>query len=200
MPEYDSHHHVVKTTAQWKERAVEYWVVPRGCLCVELTPEHKTKLKVGEGNKYYAQLPYICEGHDLEDYYTKEEIDRLLDNLNRMAIQSTDEYDSKDDLPLDGNKLGDVRFVKSASPEIKIDPDVYLWNGDRWIFVGYDFVEIDLSQYLKKEEFHSYFDPVSEKVDEMYPKMHTHENKSVLDQTERPYTIADKEKLDSLHN
>lgn len=200
MPEYDSHHHVVKTTAQWKERAVEYWVVPRGCLCVELTPEHKTKLKVGEGNKYYAQLPYICEGHDLEDYYTKEEIDRLLDNLNRMAIQSTDEYDSKDDLPLDGNKLGDVRFVKSASPETKIDPDVYLWNGDRWIFVGYDFVEIDLSQYLKKEEFHSYFDPVSEKVDEMYPKMHTHENKSVLDQTERPYTIADKEKLDSLHN
>ena len=200
MPEYDSHHHVVKTTAQWKERAVEYWVVPRGCLCVELTPEHKTKLKVGEGNKYYAQLPYICEGHELEDYYTKEEIDRLLDNLNRMAIQSTEEYNSKNDLPLDGNKLGDVRFVKSASPETKIDPDVYLWNGDRWIFVGYDLVEIDLSQYLKKEEFHSYFDPVSEKVDEMYPKMHTHENKSVLDQTERPYTIADKEKLDSLHN
>ena len=200
MPEYDSHHHVVKTTAQWKERAVEYWVVPRGCLCVELTPEHKTKLKVGEGNKYYAQLPYICEGHELEDYYTKEEIDRLLDNLNRMAIQSTEEYNSKNDLPLDGNKLGDVRFVKSASPETKIDPDVYLWNGDRWIFVGYDLVEIDLSQYLKKEEFHSYFDPVSEKVDEMYPKMHTHANKSVLDETERPYTIADKTKLDSLHN
>lgn len=199
MPNNDSHHHVVKTTEQWQDRAVEYWVVPRGTLCVELTPEKKTKIKIGEGSKYYSQLPYICDGHDMSNYYTKEETDRLLDNLNRMAIQSTDVYDTKDDLPLDGNKLGDVRFVKSTS-EQKVDPDVYLWNGSKWIYVGYDFANIDLDRYLTKTEFHSEFDPVRDKVDEMYPKMHTHDNKDVLDQTERPYTIADKEKLDSLHN
>lgn len=129
MTNNDSHQHVVKTSEQWNERAVEFWVVPRGCLCVELTSTGKTKIKVGEGNKYYSQLPYITDEIDLSNYYTKEEIDNILSNINRMAIMSTDEYDSKSDLPTTGNKLGDVRFVKSQSPSIKQDPDIYLWNG-----------------------------------------------------------------------
>lgn len=196
MPNNDSHQHVVKTSAQWNDRAVEYWIVPRGCLCVELTSRGKTKLKVGEGNKYYAQLPYICDIEDLSEYYTKEEINNLFNNLNRMAIMSTEEYDEKSDLPLTGNKLGDVRFVKSSSPSLKLDPDVYLWNGHKWIFVGYDIIDIDLSQYIKREEF----EPVAAKVDEMYPKMHTHENKETLDRIEEPYTTAEKDKLNSLEN
>lgn len=200
MPNNDSHQHVVKTSAQWNERAVEYWIVPRGCLCIELMPDGKTKIKIGEGNKYYAQLPYITSEADLTQYYTKEEINILFENLNRMAIMSTDEYDDKEELPLDGNKLGDVRFVKSSSPSIKIDPDIYLWNGTKWIFVGYEFKDVDLSKYLKKEEFHELFDPVKEKVDEMYPKMHTHSNKEVLDQITAPFTIPEKEKLAGLEN
>lgn len=200
MPNNDSHQHVVKTSEQWNDRIVEFWVVPRGCLCVELTPKGKTKIKIGEGNKYYSQLPYICEGHDLSQYYTKDEIDNLFDNLNRMAIMSTDEYDSKSDLPMNDNKLGDVRFVKSSSPSIKIDPDIYLWDGSKWVFVGYEFKDIDLSQYLKKDEFHEMFDPVKEQVDEMYPMRHTHENKDVLDQITAPYTIPEKEKLAGLEN
>ena len=187
MPNNDSHQHVVKTTSQWEERSVEYWVVPRGCLCVELTPFGKTKLKVGEGNKYFKQLPYICDHEDLSNYYTKEEIDVLLDNLNRMAIVSTDEYDSKDDLPLDGNKLGDVRFVKSTEPDS--DPDIYIWNGTKWITVKSD---TDLSEYVTKSEF----EPVKDKVDEIYPKAHTHDNKDILD----GITQADRDKFDNLHN
>lgn len=170
MPNNDSHQHVVKTTSQWEERAVEYWVVPRGCLCVELTPEGKTKLKVGEGNKYFSQLPYICDHGDLSNYYTKEETDTLLENLNRMAIVSTDVYDSEDDLPLVDNKLGDVRFVKSDDE----DPDIYIWNGTKWISTKSD---TDLSDYVTKSEF----EPVKDKVDEIYPKAHTHANKDTLD-------------------
>ena len=170
MPNNDSHQHVVKTTSQWEERAVEYWVVPRGCLCVELTPEGKTKLKVGEGNKYFSQLPYICDHGDLSNYYTKEETDTLLENLNRMAIVSTDVYDSKDDLPLVDNKLGDVRFVKSNDE----DPDIYIWNDTKWISTKSD---TDLSDYVTKSEF----EPVKDKVDEIYPKAHTHANKDTLD-------------------
>lgn len=196
MSNNDSHQHVVKTTSQWNDRAVEYWVVPRGCLCIELTPEGKTKLKVGEGNKFYHQLPYVCEGSDLSNYYTKEEIDNIIDNINRMAIMSTDEYDSKNDLPLDGNKLGDVRFVKSNSPSISTEPDIYLWNGTKWIFVGTDISSIDLDDFVKKEEF----EVVKDKVDIMYPKMHEHTNKDVLDQTTAPFTIPEKEKLAGLHN
>ena len=196
MPNNDSHQHVVKTTSQWNDRAVEYWVVPRGCLCIELTPEGKTKLKVGEGNKFYHQLPYVCEGSDLSNYYTKEEIDNIIDNINRMAIMSTDEYDSKNDLPLDGNKLGDVRFVKSNTPSTSTEPDIYLWNGTKWIFVGTDISSIDLDDFVKKEEF----EVVKDKVDIMYPKMHEHTNKNVLDQTTAPFTIPEKEKLAGLHN
>lgn len=196
MPYNDDSHHVVKTSAQWDERAIEFWVVPRGCLCVELTPDGKTKIKIGEGNKFYSQLPYITSEGDLSNYYTKTEIDSLLTNLNRMAIQSTEEYDSKNDLPLTGNKLGDVRFVKSASPSIKTDPDVYVWDNTKWIYVGYDFSQIDLSEYVKKEEF----EPVKEKVDEMYPLRHTHTNKEILDQIEVAFKVVDKNKLDSLEN
>ena len=181
----DSHQHVVKTTAQWGERAVEYWVVPRGCLCVELTPEGKTKLKVGEGNKFFSQLPYICDHGDLSNYYTKEEIDTLFNNLNRMAIVSTDEYDSKDDLPLTDNKLGDVRFVKSDDE----DPIIFIWNGTKWISTKSD---TDLSDYVTKSEFNV----VKDKVDEIYPKAHTHANKDILD----GITQADRDKFDSLHN
>lgn len=192
----DSVHHVVRTSAQWEERAIEFWVVPRGCLCVELTPDGKTKIKIGEGNKFYSQLPYITSEGDLSNYYTKTEIDNLLTNLNRMAIQSTEEYDSKNDLPMTGNKLGDVRFVKSVSPSIKTDPDVYVWDNTKWIYVGYDFSQIDLSEYVKKEEF----EPVKQKVDEMYPLRHTHTNKEILDQVEVAFKVVDKNKLDSLEN
>lgn len=207
MPNNDSHQHVVKTSEQWNERIVEFWVVPRGCLCVELTPKGKTKIKIGEGDKYYSQLPYICDGNDLSQYYTKEEVNNLLDNFNRMAIMSTDEYDKKADLPMTGNKLGDVRFVKSSSPSVTIDPDIYLWNGRRWIYVGNEFPEIDLNKYLKKSEFHELFDPVKErvddigpKVDEMYPMRHTHANKDILDNTTASYTSEEKIKLAGLHN
>lgn len=187
MPNNDSHQHVVKTTAQWEERAVEYWVVPRGCLCVELTPEGKTKLKVGEGNKYFKQLPYICDHGDLTNYYTKEEVDNLFDNLNRMAIMSTDVYDSADDLPSNDNKLGDVRFVKSSTTT---DPDLYVWIGDRWIDVNSS--DIDPSDFVTKPEFNT----VKDKVDEIYPKAHTHANKDILD----GITQADRDKFDDLHN
>lgn len=190
MPNNDSHQHVVKTSAQWNERAIEYWVVPRGCLCVELTPRGKTKIKVGEGDKNYYQLPYIFDHDILLNYYTKEEVDNLFNNLNRMAIMSTDEYDSRSDLPHVGNKLGDVRFVKSASPSIKIDPDMYVWNSTKWVFVGNPMV--DLTPYVTKEEFNV----VKDKVDEIYPKAHTHDNKELLDNI----TQADRDKFDDLHN
>lgn len=171
----DSNTHVIKTSAQWNERAIEYWVVPRGCLCVELTPKGKTKIKIGEGNKNYYQLPYIGSSEELYNYYTKEEVDALLNNLNRMAIMSTEEYPSKRDLPTRGNKVGDVRFVTSPSPDIKPDPDLYVWDGRRWIYTGSPLV--DMSEYVKTSEFNI----VKNKVDQIFPMAHTHANKAVLD-------------------
>lgn len=192
----DSNMHVIRTSAQWEEREVQYWAVPRGCLCVELVNPKLTKIKVGEGNKYYSQLPYIGELSDLSNYYTKEETDNIINNLEFMSVRSTQQYPNKESLPKTGNDLGDVRFVKSPNPKVKTDPDTYLWNGTEWILVGNPLQEIDLSKYVLKSEF----EPVRDRVNEMYPKMHDHDNKSILDRIEQPFTTDDKTKLDSLKN
>lgn len=172
VPNADSHMHIVKTTAQWNDRSIANWIVPRGCLCIELTPDYKTKLKVGEGDKYYIQLPYIGgDGGDLSNYYTKQEIDNILKNLDYMSIKSINEYPSPDTLPTTGNKQGDVRFVKNTSGG---DPLTYLWNGLKWISVT-GLVDIDLSEYAKKSE-------VNPRLQALEQQAHTHKNKSVVDQ------------------
>lgn len=195
MTNDDSYQHVVKTSEQWNERAVEYWVIPRGCLCVELTSKGKTKIKIGEGDKYYHQLPYITDYEELNNYYTKEEVDKLIKNLEFMSIKSSDEYASKNDLPKNGNNRGDVRFVKSASPSIKTDPDTYLWNGSRWILVGAPFQDIDLSDYAKKSE-------IVPRIESLEKASHSHDNKSILDKITEDSILSDddREKFDNLHN
>lgn len=190
----DSIKHIIKTTEQWNLTANQYKIIECGCLCVELCPDKTTKIKVGEGNKNYAQLPYISGTEaDLSNYYTKAEVDRITNNLNRMKIASTEEYDSEHNLPLRGNVLGDVRFVKSPDPSVSTDPIEYLWNGNKWIYLGGMMFDVDLSDYVKREE-------IMPRVDVLERMAHTHQNKDILDHTEKPYTTKDKEKLDKLHN
>lgn len=172
-PVSDSHMHIVKTTAQWNDRAIANWVVPRGCLCIELTTDLKTKIKIGEGNKFYHQLPYVGgDGGDLSNYYTKQEIDMILKNLDYMSIKSINEYPSPEALPKTGNKQGDVRFVRNQTPGE--DPYTYLWNGLKWIGVT-GIVDIDLSEYAKKSE-------VNPRLNALEQQAHTHANKPVVDQ------------------
>lgn len=199
----DSFDHVVKTAEQWESRSYEYWIIPRGVLCVELTPDKKTKIKIGEGNKIYSQLPYINSEADLSDYYTKEEIDNILAMLNFVAIPSSEIYPTKESLPQTGNRQGDLRFVRNVGG----DPYSYLWFNNKWIQVG----GVDLSEYAKKSE-------VNPRLNALELKAHTHANKSVLDRltanviddshrhvnknildaTTAPYTTQDKATLDAL--
>ena len=71
IPSSSDKSHVIRTTAQWNSSGDQYHVIPRGVLCIELTSNGKTKIKVGEGNKCYSQLPYISDMEDLSNYYTK---------------------------------------------------------------------------------------------------------------------------------
>lgn len=191
-PAPDSHMHIVKTTAQWNDRAIANWIVPRGCLCIELTTDYKTKLKIGEGNKYYSQLPYVGgDGGDLSNYYTKQEIDQIIKNLDYMSIKSINEYPSKETLPSTGNSQGDVRFVRNPDGN---DPFTYLWNGNKWICVT-GIVDVDLSEYCTKSEVyprlqslesvahtHSNMNVLNQVTQSVVDDSHTHSNKAVLDQ------------------
>ena len=55
--QYDHYEHIIRTSKQWTDAGVKNWPVPRGVLCIEVFPDGLTKLKVGEGDKYYRQLP-----------------------------------------------------------------------------------------------------------------------------------------------
>lgn len=188
--QYDHIEHIVRTTAQWKEAGIANFAIPRGVLCVELLKNGTTKLKVGEGDKFYRHLPYIGgDGGDLSNYYTKEEVDRIIINLKAVTIPSTRIYPTKESLPITGNKLGEIRFVNNPGYS---DPITYLWNDSKWIQLGGMF-DIDLSQYVKRSE-------IMPRINHLEAESHTHKNKSILDQTTQPYTKEDKIKLDSLEN
>lgn len=192
IPSSSDKSHVIRTTAQWNSSGDQYHVIPRGVLCIELTSNGKTKIKVGEGNKCYSQLPYISDMEDLSNYYTKEEVDLIVENLEFMSIKSTDEYESRNQLPKTGNKLGDVRFVKNPNNQHD-DPLLYVWNGSKWVFSGGSIIDIDLSEYCKKSE-------ILPRLQQLEALSHTHRNKAILDNTTASFTTEKDEKLASLQN
>lgn len=192
IPSSSDKSHVIRTTAQWNSSGDQYHVIPRGVLCIELTSNGKTKIKVGEGNKCYSQLPYISDMEDLSNYYTKEEVDLIVENLEFMSIKSTEEYESRNQLPKTGNKLGDVRFVKNPNNQHD-DPLLYVWNGSKWVFSGGSIIDIDLSEYCKKSE-------ILPRLQQLEALSHTHRNKAILDSTSAIYTTEKDEKLASLQN
>lgn len=188
---YDHIDHIVRTKEQWDDRAIANYAIPRGVLCIELTSKTETRLKIGEGDKFYKQLPYVGgDSGDLSNYYTKQEVDNIIANLNFMSIASTRIYDSKSQLPLNGNKLGDLRFVRGK--ELTDDPSEYLWNGNKWIQIG-GYADIDLSKYVTREE-------IMPRIQNLERSSHTHSNKSILDQITAAYTTEEKTKLAELKN
>ena len=188
---HDHNDHIVRTKEQWEDRAIANYAIPRGVLCIELTSKTETRLKIGEGDKFYKQLPYVGgDSGDLSNYYTKQEVDNIIANLNFMSIASTRIYDSKSQLPLNGNKLGDLRFVRGEKPTD--DPFEYLWNGNKWIQIG-GYADIDLSKYVTREE-------IMPRIQNLERSSHTHSNKSILDQITAAYTAEEKTKLTELEN
>lgn len=192
-----SNQHIIKTTKQWNENSMEYWVIPSGCLCIELTPKGTTLLKIGEGNKYFYELPYVTSTEiDLSNYYNKDEVNNIIKNLQFMSIVSTDIYPNEHSLPKHNNSLGDVRFVESINPSLNPNPVAYTWNTamKKWIPLGYNgIIDIDLSEYAKKND-------VFPRIEKLEEDSHTHKNKQILDKIEEPFTNKDKQKLDSLTN
>lgn len=189
---YANHEHIIRTSQQWNETYLYNKPIPRGVLCIELTPKNHTRLKVGEGDKFYRQLPYIDGDAELSNYYTKQEIDQMFRNLEYLSIASDTIYESRNDLPKSGNKKGDIRYVKN--PDYKAeDPLEYMWNGKKWILLGGGIMDIDLSAYAKKSE-------VNPRLDRLEQQAHTHANKAILDRTTASYTLEEKSKLAGLHN
>lgn len=208
----DSNIHIVKRTDQWKERAVQSYVVPRGVLCVELTPDGNTRIKIGEGNKYYSQLPYIGANIDISKYFTKEEVKKLVEDTSEatvIAYMDKQPYvrvlgpilPSASALPKTGNKDGDIRFVKMA----KVTPDgkayiEYIWFNNRWDPLS-SALDIDVSKFATKEELAvvaKAANDLAKRVTLLEQAKHIHPNKSILDSITAPFTTELAAKLSGI--
>ena len=202
--------HIIKRTDQWNERVVQTMVIPRGCLCIELTPEGETKLKVGDGNKYYCQLPYIGITVDISKYFTKEQVSQMirdtvtdifndLNKRNHYCHIVGSPVQSYDQLPKTGNTEGEIRLVKLSKSK---DPTCiyaeYIWYENRWELIGAGISDVDLSGYVTKNEFNkvaSTVDGLSADVSNLKRVSHTHSNKSILDGTSATFTTEKNDKL-----
>ena len=120
---FSNNEHIIRTTEQWKSTSVKYKIIPRGCLCVELTPDNTTRIKIGEGDKYYEQLPYIDADIDMSQvtelieeylqlYPTKEEVNT---EINDVSIELNSRIDTTDQTLSNLNTEIDERFTPLES-------------------------------------------------------------------------------------
>ena len=196
--------HIVRTTEQWETTADKYEIIPEGVLCIEFTPSDRTNIKIGNGHKTFRELPYVAGNIDLSLYYTREETDnRILSILNEQKVFRIKGYKkSFNELPANGAE-GDVWFVESSSPTEFNIYEKYIWTANnRWEFIGNSNIDIDLSQYAKKEDVENKFNDINLKLQEWVDteKVHTHLNKEILDKTTAVFDKAKDDKLASLEN
>ena len=185
---------VTNTTAQW---AGITDVLSKGLLAVEFTTDGKTKIKVGDGVKTFAELPYIECATDITLYYTKTETDAKIDEKiaslgNIMNIKGV--KDTVGDLPKEGNKAGDTWFVKPEKASETYAEYIYTTDGE-WEYIGQIKEDVDLSGYAKETFVTGITDKLDARVKTLETASHTHANAAVLDATTASYTTEEKTKL-----
>ena len=141
---------VVKTTTEWGQISD---VITKGVLCVETTADNKVKIKVGDGAKTYDALPYASEV-DLSDYSTTAQVTQAINDAivalgNLMTVKGV--VTTKDELPAENNKVGDVYFV-GEDGDTGDSYAEYVWTeAGKWEYIG-QIQTTDLSEYYKKSE------------------------------------------------
>ena len=181
---------VTNTTAQW---AGITDVLSKGLLAVEFTTDGKTKIKVGDGVKTFAELPYIECATDITLYYTKTETDAKIDEKiaslgNIMNIKGV--KDTVGDLPKEGNKAGDTWFVKPEKESETYAEYVYTTDGE-WEYIGQIKEDVNLTGYAKETFVTGITDKLDARIKTLEGTSHTHANAAVLDATTASYTTEE---------
>ena len=145
---------VVKTTAEWSQVTD---VITKGVLCIETTADNKVKIKVGDGAKTFANLPYACDV-DLSDYSTTAEMNTAISDAiaalgNLMTVKGV--VATKDELPAADNKVGDIYFV-GTDGDTGDSYAEYVWTeAGKWEYIG-QIQTTDLSEYYKKSDIDTF--------------------------------------------
>lgn len=187
--------HIARTTEQWENTYDRNVIIPEGVLCIEFTSSGKTNIKIGDGHHIFSRLPYVNGTSEIIDCYTKQETDnRIIQILNNeCVVRIKGVLDDVNKLPVHA-ACGDLWFVIRQNPEQGNKFEEYLYSSEHnWELVGGTPVDIDLSKYATKEY-------VDGKIRDIESKLHTHDNKSILDQITAAFTKEEKEKLKNLYN
>lgn len=187
--------HIARTTEQWENTYDRNVIIPEGVLCIEFTPSGKTNIKIGDGHHIFSRLPYVNGSSEIIDCYTKQETDnRIIQILNNeCVVRIKGILDDASKLPVHA-ACGDLWFVIRQNPEQGNKFEEYLYSSEHhWELIGGTPVDIDLSKYATKEY-------VDGKIRDIENKLHTHDNKSILDQITAVFTKEEKEKLKNLYN
>lgn len=187
--------HIARTTEQWGNTYDRNVIIPEGVLCIEFTSSGKTNIKIGDGHHIFSRLPYVNGTSEIIDCYTKQETDnRIIQILNNeCVVRIKGILDDVNKLPVHA-ACGDLWFVIRQNPEQGNKFEEYLYSSEHhWELVGGTPVDIDLSKYATKEY-------VDGKIRDIESKLHTHDNKSILDQITAAFTKEEKDKLKELYN
>lgn len=160
-------------------RTAEEWaavtrVIPKGFPCVEIVGDGKLKLKIGDGTRAYASLPYVGgEDEALDEDAVKQLVQEEVAKLGTV-FRLKGRVDSTEDLPSEGNAPGDVYLIGEEGTS---NMEEYYWTGTIWDFMGR--TTVDLSGYYTKTETDALLeakldktegDTISAKVDELAEK------------------------------
>lgn len=130
-----------RTSEQWS--AVTK-VIPKGFLCAEIISEDKLKIKIGDGTRAYASLPYV--GGEMDESAARQLVQEEIAKLGKV-FRMKGRVESTEELPSEGNEEGDVYLVGAESDT---DMKEYYWTGTLWDYMGTTMV--DLSNYYTKSE------------------------------------------------
>ena len=187
--------HIARTTEQWENTYDRNVIIPEGVLCIEFTPSGKTNIKIGDGHHIFSRLPYVNGSSEIIDCYTKQETDNRIVQIlnNECVVRIKGILDDASKLPVHA-ACGDLWFVIRQNPEQGNKFEEYLYSSEHhWELIGGTPVDRDLSKYATKEY-------VDGKIRDIENKLHTHDNKSILDQITAAFTKEEKEKLKNLYN
>lgn len=183
-----------KTTQEWSQVTS---ILDKGLLCVELTEDNQTLIKVGDGLHTYAALPYVGTSDvDMNNYYTKGETNAAIENaISEVVvgnIKFTGVASTVDQLPSTAN-AGDMYLVgpKTGTSDTY---DQYVWNDVAWVNIGTrQSEEIDLSNYATITDIQA----LQNQLDIIKIDQTPHENRAILDQIDTPFTQAIKESIEA---
>ena len=193
----------IKTTSEWDSTSMNSYIIPRGDLCIEAFDDGDMKLKIGDGSRVFKQLPYICHCHD-EDFYTKEEIDKMIDDI---TIDLNNYYNKTEiDKLLSSLKEELIKYINDHTHSHD-NKDILDQITAPFTIEEKEKIKdiIDVSGYdkrIKALEADSHTHDNKDILDSITTKdvnsWHTHANKSVLDNTTASFTVNYKSILDNM--